>query len=192
LDAAHADAVPDRELLARLARGDREALAPLVERHQRRLYRIALSYLRDADDALDAVQETFVKAFENAARFNPQAEVAPWLVRIAVNHSIDMYRKAKRRSARVAPLEEGDHDASLRTDLPSPEARALGLEIGERIRSALDGLPSTQKSVFVLRHYHELSLEEIATTLGISLGTVKSSLHRAVYRLRGELGEVRS
>ena len=77
----------DRELMARLAAGDREALGPLMERHHRRLYRIALSYLRDPDEALDAVQETFVKAFQDAARWDGAAEVAPWLSRIAVNHA---------------------------------------------------------------------------------------------------------
>ena len=69
----------DRDLMARLAAGDRDALAPLMERHHRRLYRIALSYLRRPDDALDAVQETFVKAFLHAARWDGAAEVAPWL-----------------------------------------------------------------------------------------------------------------
>jgi RNA polymerase sigma-70 factor (ECF subfamily) len=82
----------DRELMARLATGDRDALEPLMARHQRRLYRIALGYLRDPDLALDAVQETFVKAFQSAARWDGRAEVAPWLVRIAVNESIDQYR----------------------------------------------------------------------------------------------------
>lgn len=182
----------DRELLARLAGGDRDALAPLVERHNRRLYRVALSYLRNPDDAMDAVQETFVKAFENAARFNPASEVAPWLVRIVVNHSIDVYRKTKRRATRVEALEDGDHDSRLTAEAPSPETRAMGHQIGERIRRALDELPVTQRSVFVLRHYQGLSLEEIARTLDLSLGTVKSSLHRAVYRLRGLLAEVRA
>ena len=85
--------------MARLAAGDRDALEPLMERHYRRRLPIALGYLRDADDALDAVQETFVKAFEHAARWDGAAEVAPWLTRIAVNQSIDRYRRNRRRRA---------------------------------------------------------------------------------------------
>jgi RNA polymerase sigma-70 factor, ECF subfamily len=178
---------PDRELMARLARGDREALAPLMERHHRRLYRIALGYLRNADDALDAVQEVFVKAFVNAARWDTRSEVGPWLTRIAINQSIDGYRRGRRRRASEEPLEHEGTARPLPTDDPSPERRVMGREISDRITAALTGLPERQRAVFVLRHYEEMSLEEIAGSLGMSLGTVKSSLHRAIHRLRGRL-----
>ena len=183
----------DRDLMGRLARGDREALAPLMERHHRRLYRLALSYLRDPDEALDAVQEVFVKAYQNAARWDGGAEVGPWLTRIAVNHSIDRYRRGRRRLAAETPLDEesGDHDPRLSADAPSPERRLLGREVGERIASALRGLPERQREVFVLRHYDEMTLEDIASTLELSLGTVKSSLHRAVHRMRERLEGLR-
>ncbi len=181
----------DRELLARLAGGDREALAPLMARHYQRLYRIALSYLRNPDDALDAVQETFVKAYQNAARWDGSAEAGPWLTRIAVNQSIDRYRRARRRRATFAPWEESDHDETKAGEDPSPERRAEGRQIAERIARALGALPERQRAVFVLRHYEEMSLEEIAGSLGMSLGTVKSSLHRAVHRLRGRLQALR-
>ena len=90
----------DRELMSRMARGDREALSPLMERHYARLYRVALSYLRDPDEALDAAQETFVKAYQNAHKWNASSEVAPWLTRVAVNSAIDRYRRRKRSSPR--------------------------------------------------------------------------------------------
>jgi RNA polymerase sigma-70 factor (ECF subfamily) len=181
----------DRELMGRLAGGDRDALTPLMERHYRRIYRVALSYLRDADDALDAVQETFVKAFENAGRWDPGSEVAPWLVRIAVNHSIDRYRREKRRRAFVEPLAEGDHDVRLSSDGPSPDRSAFGREIAEKVGAAVRSLPDGQRAVFVLRHYEQMSLEQIAETLDMSLGTVKSSLHRAIHRLRERLQGLR-
>ena len=181
----------DRDLMRRLASGDAEALAPLMERHYRRLYRVALSYLRSADDALDCVQETFVKALENAGRWNPDSEVAPWLTRIAINNAIDRYRRAKRRSRSEAPLAEGDHDLRLAEDQPSPERRVIGGELGQCVERALKALPEGQRAVFVLRHYEQLSLAEIADALGMSLGTVKSSLHRAVLRLRDRLAVLR-
>lgn len=180
----------DRELMRRLAQGDREALAPLMERHSARVYRIALSYLRDPDEALDAVQDTFVKAFQHAARWDAATEVMPWLMRIAVNHSIDCYRRKKRRGVHHTPLVDGDHDQRVASADVSPEQRAQGGELGERIARALGTLPERQRAVFVLRHHQELSLEEIAQALGISLGTVKSSLHRAIHRLRDRLQEV--
>ena len=183
----------DRVLMARLARGDREALGPLMERHHRRLYRLALSYLRNADEALDAVQEVFVKAYQHAARWDGGSEVGPWLTRIAVNHSIDRYRRGRRRLAAETPLDEetGDRDVRLTTDDPSPERRVLGREVGERIASVLRSLPERQRAVFVLRHYDEMPLEDIARTLDMSLGTVKSSLHRAVHHMRERLEGLR-
>jgi len=180
----------DRDLMRRLAAGDREALAPLMERHHRRLYRIALGYLRQPDDALDVVQETFVKAYTHAARWQSGTDVAPWLTRIAVNQAIDVYRRGRRRRRSEEPLEEAP-GRGLAVDDPSPERRVMGREIGERVGSALAGLPARQRAVFVLRHYEELSLEEIARTLGMSLGTVKSALHRALQRLRQRLEAVR-
>jgi len=177
----------DRDLMGRLALGDRGALEPLMERHYRRIYRVALAYLRNVDDALDAVQETFVKAFRNAARWDPASEVAPWLVRIAVNHSIDRYRRGRRRLAREEPLDDGDHELRMAAAGPSAERAVFGREVAERVAEALKDLPAKQREVFVLRHYDEMSLDEIAQTLGMSLGTVKSSLHRAVHRLRADL-----
>jgi RNA polymerase sigma-70 factor (ECF subfamily) len=180
--------------MGRLARGDREALGPLMERHHRRLYRIALSYLRDADEAMDAVQETFVKAYQAASRWDPISEVAPWLSRIAVNHSIDCYRRRRRRRLSEEPMTDqpADHDSRWQSDQPSPENVASGREVGQRIAVALQTLPERQRTIFVLRHYDERSLPEIADTLGMSLGTVKSSLHRAIARLRERLGSVQA
>ena len=182
----------DRDLMRRLAAGEREALTPLMERHYRRLYRLALSYLRNQDDALDAVQETFVKAFQKAARWDGASEAGPWLSRITINLAIDRYRRDKRRQATFTPLGEGDHDDAVATGDPSPERRTFGLELAGRIASAVRVLPEKQRAVFVLRHYEEMSLEEIADSLGMNLGTVKSSLHRAVHRLRERLQGIRA
>ncbi len=184
-------AAPDRDLMARLAAGDREALAPLMERHYPRLYRLALSYVRNPDDALDVVQETFVKAFQKADRWDGSTEAGPWLSRVAVNQSIDRWRRNRRRQATFTPLAEGDHDESLAGAGPDPDRRVLRREMRDRLAVALEGLPDRQRAVVVLRHYQEMSLDEIAQTLGMRLGTVKSTLHRALGRmrtgLRGEL-----
>ena len=179
----------DRELMARLARGDREALTPLVERHYRRLYRIALGYLRQREDALDVVQEAFVKVFQAAARWDGSADAGPWLSRVTVNLSIDRWRRNKRRGQTFSPLVDGDHLEVLADRGPAPDRGVLGRESGERLATALKALPERQRAVVVLRHYQELSLEEIARTLGMSLGTVKSSLHRALHRMRATLTE---
>jgi len=181
----------DRELMARLATGDRDALTPLVERHYCRLYRIALGYLRQRDDALDVVQEAFVKVFQAAARWDGSADAGPWLSRVTVNLAIDRWRRNRRRGQTFSPLAEGDHLEVLADHGPAPDRRVLGREAGERVAVALEALPERQRAVVVLRHYQELSLEEIAGTLGMSLGTVKSSLHRALHRMRATLTEAK-
>jgi len=176
--------------MERLAQGDREALAALMERHYRRLYRVLLGYLRNADDALDAVQETFVRACEHAARWNREAEVAPWLTRIAINQAIDRLRRRKRRSGEQ-PIEDDDRAHGLRSGTLEADQLVYGREIQERLTRALTGLPEGQRAVFVLRHYEQLSLDEIAETLEMNLGTVKSSLHRALQHLRRRMGSLR-
>ena len=168
-----------------MARGDREALAPLMERHYRRLYRIVVSYVRDPDEALDGVQETFVKAYCHAARWDPATEPGPWLTRIAVNEAIDRYRRGKRRAASFTALED---DPPQATTIDRPD-RALGRrEDAERIEAALETLPDKHRAVFVLRHHDEMTLEEIGDVMGLPIGTVKSCLHRAVQQLRVRLG----
>jgi RNA polymerase sigma-70 factor, ECF subfamily len=179
----------DRELMERLARGDRDALTPLVERHYRRLYRIALGYLRQREDALDVVQEAFVRVFQAASRWDGSADAGPWLSRVTVNLSIDRWRRNKRRGQTFSPLVEGDHLEVLADRGPAPDRGVVGRERGERLATALEQLPERQRAVVVLRHYQELSLEEIARTLDMSLGTVKSSLHRALHRMRAALSE---
>ena len=171
--------------MARMAGGDQESLSELMRRHHQRLFRIALGYVRDAHDAQEIVQETFVKAYRNAARWESTSEVAPWLTRIAINESIDRYRRARRRRQMEEPLaSDGDPDRRWAADGPSPERRVLGQELRERLDAALLALPERQRAIFVLRHYQGLELGEIAGVLDMRLGTVKSGLHRAVERLR--------
>ena len=170
--------------MERLASGDRSALGPLVERHYTRVYRIALSYLKDPDDALDAVQEVFVKLCEKAGSWQATTRLEPWLCRLAVNHAIDRYRRRRYRRKHSEPLDDDLQPERHASTDPSPERMAHARQLGERISQALEALPERQRAIFVLRHQEELSLHEIAEALEMNLGTVKSSLHRAIARLR--------
>jgi len=191
MEPARVDSVSDRDLMARLAAGDRDALAPLMERHYRRLFRLCLGYLRNPEDALDVVQEAFVKAFLNAGRWDGSIEAGPWLSRVAVNLSIDRWRRNRRRQITFAPLVEDDHASTLATHGPGPDQGVVRRERRDRLDRALARLPARQRAVVVLRHYQDMSLEEIAQTLGMRLGTVKSSLHRALGRMRDTLRDAR-
>jgi RNA polymerase sigma-70 factor (ECF subfamily) len=176
--------------MVRMADGDQRALTELMRRHSQRLYRVAVGYLRNADEAMEAVQEAFVKAHRGAERWDRSAQVGPWLTRIIINESIDRYRRARRRRAAEEPLDEADPHGRWAAEGPSPERRVLGRELREHIDSAVGSLPDRQRAIFVLRHYEGMELQEIAGALNMRLGTVKSGLHRAVYRLRELLAPV--
>jgi RNA polymerase sigma-70 factor, ECF subfamily len=185
------DGVSDAELMRSLAAGTREALDPLVRRHHARLYRLVLGYVRNPDDAVEVIQETFVRVCQHAGRWDARSEVAAWLTRIAINQAIDRYRREKRRRAVMTPLDE-DAGPVRAIAVGMPQDRLVGSrEIGERVGRALEALTERQRAVFLLRHQEEMSLEAIAESLGIHLGTVKSNLHRALQRLRVQLETLR-
>src|SRR5439155_1638030 len=157
--------------MGRLARGDRDALGPLMERHYRRLNRLVLSYLRDPDDALDAVQEVFVKAYQAASRWDGGPEVGPWLTRIAVNHSIDRYRRGRRRLPSEPPPEEAaEHERRPRTSLLA--MGALSGHEADDAQAHVSRCPACADELARLRRLRELAaldpLRRAEPPLGVS------------------------
>lgn len=179
----------DWAMLARVAAGSVEDFGPLVERHQDRLVRLCERFLGRREDALDAAQEVFLKAFRNAGRVRPRGRFYTWLYRVAVNHCLNQLRR--RRVVRFFSLERGvrpeDGEAAASFDPPSPVADAqAGLLARERwrhTRRAIDALPAGQRAVLLLARFEGMSQREIAATLGISEGAVESRLSRAMRRL---------
>ena len=185
-------AFEERELIDRARAGDRDAFGVLVRRHQRRVWLVCRQYV-GPDEADAAAQETLIKAFTRLGVFDGRAAFSTWITRIAINTCLDLLRKRKRETAHRVDIDESD--ASVRFDLPDtrtgPEDRARLRQAVARLLQAEEGLPSRQREVFRLRFYAELSLEEIANSLGVHTGTVKTLIHRSVHRLRKELGEYR-
>lgn len=158
--------------------GDASAFEPIVARYQKVLFNVALRMLGDAEDARDVTQVAFIKAWEHLASYDPSHRFFSWLYRIMVNESLNLIARRRRQ----VPLD---------ADLPSPERadrKAEGDELMERLRAALLALPRESREVLVLRHFSELSYQEIGWTLGIPEKTVKSRLFTARQRL-GELFE---
>ena len=178
---------PDRELLQRVAAGDPDALAPLVERHQGRLLRLCERMLGDGEEARDAAQEVFLKVYRQAGSYRPAGQVFTWIYRIAVNHCLNRLRR--RRVVRFFSLageagEDGEERGLDPAD-PAPDALAA-LEARRRwaaTRRAVDALPASQRAVLVLAKFEGLSYREIARALGITEGAVESRLVRAMRRL---------
>ncbi len=182
----------DEERLVLLAQeGDRTAFRELVECHMKRVYYLSYDLTGNHEDAEDLSQEVFVKVFHSLNQFRADAKFSSWLHRITVNTFIDKRRKY---SPITESIENEYGEDGERTNQPvdktasnDPEARAEAGLMKVHIDTALEKLPSQQRAVFVLRHYHELALKEIAAILKISEGSVKSSLFRAIRRLQKTL-----
>lgn len=186
---APGDAGPDDgELVRRVRSGEVSAFETLVRRYERRVYSLAMRYTGDREDARDLTQEAFVRAFRALRSFRGDASFSTWLHRIAVNVCLDELRRRRTRphTRLDEPLatDDGEAERQLAGDDPGPQQRLEQKELGETIRREIAALPAEYATVVILRDLQDLSYEEIAQVLGISLGTVKSRLHRGRAALR--------
>ena len=161
---------------------------------QRRIYALCQRILQDRDDADSATQDVFLKAYQALIKHDqgPVEDPARWLTRIAVNTCLDRLRSRKWQfwRRRPAPDEEQSILRSAVSRRPEAEARYFAREIRVRLESALNRLSPRQRAVFTLRHYRDMSLEEIGTLLGLDVGTVKAHMFRAMTKLREELRDL--
>ncbi|MBI1950692.1 MAG: RNA polymerase sigma factor [Acidobacteria bacterium] len=174
-------------------KNDREtAFEALVRRYQRRLYRLAYGYLRNHEDALDAVQEALVKIYLARGAYRPSAHPFTWAARILANHCIDVLRHRRIRPTESLDAAQEEKEGQSTLHLVSREEpqqlRQERRELGRALNKAIFSLPRNQREIFMLRHFGEMRLEEIAAARGCALGTVKSSLHRAAAAIRNYLG----
>ena len=177
------DPVDDRELVAAAQRGDRDAFKTLFERYHRRAYALALGVVRHPDDALDVVQEAFIKAHKYLDKFEGNSSFYTWLYRIVMNLAIDHLRKHRR----VKPVELDEASAAEAVDdslLPrilggNPGRALLDKEIRKRIDAALDELSDNHRAVIVMRELEGLSYEDMAQAMSCSKGTIMSRLFHA-------------
>lgn len=181
-------------LIQRCAEGDEAACAELVNEHQRMVVQLAVNLLGDRDEALDLSQEVFLRVFRTIHRFRGQSSLRTWIYRIAVNQARNRHRFWRRRH-RADQVSLDQHIAThgeLLSGVNSGPDRVLAQkELATQLQQALDGLPFDQRTAIVLREVDGLSYEEIAYSLGVAVGTVKSRLTRARQALRNELRAVR-
>lgn len=193
--ASHASAVSleveDAVLVERVRAGEREAFSELVERHARKIFRLARHITKNEDDAADVLQDAFLKAYSRLDQFHGDAQFYTWLVRIAVNEAL--MRLRKRRGDRTVSLDQDIEtaDGSMQREVPDegedPE-QAYGREqTRQLLERAIDSLADSYRSVFVLRDVEGFSTEETAEMLDLSISAVKSRLLRARLQLRDKL-----
>jgi len=178
-------------LVTRAKAGDVEAFSELVRHYDRRVFRMAKQITQNDDDAEDVLQETFLKAYTHLDDFQGNSKFYTWLVRIAVNEALMKLRK--RRSDRTVPLDEpidtGEDEVTREIAVwdQNPEESYSREELGRILDEAIQTLKPAYRTVFILRDIEELSIEETAETLGLSISAVKSRLLRARLQLRDKL-----
>jgi len=178
----HPPEFDEQELLRELRSGTRRAFERLLDRHERRVYNLALRMLGDATEAEDATQDTFVEVHRALPRFRGDARLDTWVHRIAVNTCL------QRRRKRVLPTVELPAEEPPADGRSDPFQAAARGELRSALATAVDTLPDGQREVVLLHGMQGLTYAEVAVALGCPVGTVKSRLSAAFKRLRGALG----
>ncbi len=192
------DGLDDGALVERARARDGAAVRLIMQRHNRRLYRVARSILNDDAEAEDVVQEAYVRAFTHLDGFRGEAQLSTWLTRIALNEALGRLRR-RRVTVGLRDIDAINDQGEARVIyLPSarqdsdPEAAAARAEVRRLLERAVDQLPDPFRMVFVLREIEEMSVEETAFHLGLKPETVKTRLHRARRLLRQSLDKTLS
>jgi RNA polymerase sigma-70 factor, ECF subfamily len=177
--------VKDQALVSSAQHGDSNAFAQLVEQYQTPVYNLAYRMLGNANDAEDAAQETFMRAYAQIKSFRANEKFATWLLSIDAHYCIDRLRR--RRKLAWLSLDEDALGDSLASDAPTPDDELLRHEDEREIVQLLDHLAPSNRLIVVLRYWYDQSIEEIARTTGDSVSSVKVKLHRARNVLAREL-----
>jgi len=175
-------------LAERIKRDDREAFAELVGLFQKKIFSLAYNFFHDREDALEIVQETFMRVYEKIGSFRPEYSLQSWLYRLAYNLCVDYYRKFEKKRK----LQDNFADVAERHPAPVESSQALweSQRTATAIERAVQGLSLRQREVFVLKYRQGMKLQQVAETMAVSLGTVKALHHRALHRIRQEVAPV--
>lgn len=167
-------------LVAQAQAGDVRAFAALVRHYQNRVFRFILRLSANREDAMDLTQETFMKAYQALPAWQPQAQFSTWLLRIAHNTTLDLLRRRQRLSfVPYGELAADEQGPALPDPAPQPDERLAGWQSIQLLDRVLRELPLEHREILLLRELEDLSYTEIASTLDIAEGTVKSRLARA-------------
>ena len=185
--------LPDDDLVARARAREPAAFGALIQRYNRRLYRVARGIVGSDVEAEDVLQDAYVRAFSHVDGFRGEALFSTWLTRIVLNEGLGRLR-SRRNLVALSALNQTKHGHSPLIMFPTspalsdPEAEAGRSQLRRLVERAIDDLPQTFRAVFVMRDVEDMSVEETASSLGIRPETVKTRLHRARRLLRTALG----
>ena len=177
-DRASLAQLDERELVASCLSGDRDAFAVIVERHQRMVYQLCYRFVGNHEDASDLAQDVFLRAYRGLRKFRGQSSLRTWLYRIGVNICLN---RVSVKQPVSEPIDARQHQDDRAAD---PVTELLRAERASQVRAAISRLPRKQRATLILRVYHELSHEEIASVLGSSVGAVKANFFHALGNLK--------
>ena len=182
----------EEQLVRKAQSGDDSAFEQLLLQHQKNVYNLCLRLLQNPDDAQDAAQESFLRAWRNLDQYHFDAAFSTWLYRLTRNLCLDELRKKKRRpqtSLSVQDEEGEERELEIADPAPVPEEALLQKEQQRAVALAMEQLPPEQREILQLRVVQELPYEQIAEILGLPVGTVKSRLARARIQLKKNLAD---
>jgi RNA polymerase sigma-70 factor, ECF subfamily len=188
--------VDESRLIEEVRAGRTESFEYFVRTYQRKITRVAYRLLHDSGEADCAAQESFLRAYQNLNDFREGSTFETWLTRICINWCKDRLKRRRlvfyfHQTPSEEGAETGPREIAAHPD-PSPERRAMSREIRERLRRAMESLSPRQRTIFVLKHFEELSIPEIAELTSLDSGTIKSHLFRAAHKIRERLRELRN
>jgi RNA polymerase sigma-70 factor, ECF subfamily len=186
--------VDEGRLIREIRGGRTELFEYFVRQYQKKITRIAYRFLRDVGEADCAAQESFLRAYQSLGAFREGSTFETWLSRICINWCKDRLKRRRLvlyfHQAPAREDEDGDGPQDVAAHpAPSPERGAAGREIRERLGAAMESLSPRQRSIFVMKHFEEMSIPEIADSMGLDSGTVKSHLFRAAHKIRERLAD---
>jgi RNA polymerase sigma-70 factor, ECF subfamily len=187
------DAEPNNErtLIRLVKQGNKQAFTELITLHQKHVFRLAYGFFQDKDDAMEIVQETFIRIYRKIDGFDETDDrlyFKKWVCRIANNLCVDYYRKYKKQRVEMKTIYEFDEEN--RTHTSRPEDHLDRQNFQGALKQRVMNLPKSQKTVFLLKHYNGLKHHEISDLLDLSVGTIKSLYHRSIKNLKKSLLEV--
>ena len=189
LAAGESSALPDAEIVRRVRAGERALFEILMRRHNQRVYRAARAVVKDEAEVEDVMQQAYINAFTHLDQFEERSQFSTWLIRIALNEAFGRRRKMQRNESMTATQSAQDEDhGELMDTIASPQAdperQAYAQELGRVLEAAVDTLPETYRTVFMLRDIEGLSTSETGEGLGLGDEAVKTRLHRARAMIR--------
>lgn len=178
----------DESVITNILNGDKEQYAFLISKYNQRLYRVSKGYIQDEAEIEDVMQDTYVKAYQNLKKFENRSQFGTWLIRILINECLQRIKKTAKQST-IENHEKNNTLMNTITDHQNPETSIINRELKRLLEKNIELLPEKYKTIFLMREVEQMSIEETAQSLDISVSNVKIRLNRAKSMLRISLAD---